>query len=292
MNRIERTINTRHVEAEAKKHANLELPENMHERVIEAQIGPTIVLADDDREQRKHEQTLQHSREVKDEEGTVVAEASGTVLPNPGGIPPFVFLLAAAACALTDFAGSELTAYFSGVPAHQRLFVAASFTVGALLVTSGVAFAIESLWKRGITGQVGAVAAGLSYVLALLAVASSRFAPTDEDVSVLEVLGGALMTLFGVGGPAVGAHLALRSWLKARPAALAARRSRQSLRQAERDADRAHRALSGSQRAARERELERVRLRAVYLNAYRAEAALIALERKRTSNRNPEQEEN
>lgn len=287
MNFIERGINEARIKAAAREHARLGL-EPAHDRELEALLGPPIVVAEDDLEQRRLQGRLKRSREAIDEHESVVAEGPGEP-PNPAKVPPFVYLLVAAVCVVTDYAGSELTAYFAGVPAAQRMFVAASFTCGALLVTSGVAYGIERLWARGASGRVGAVALGAGYIVALLAVASSRFAPIDEEVSVLEVAGGALMTLFGVGGPAVAAHLALRAWMKSRPAALAARDSARALQRAERDADRAHRALSGSQRTAREREAERARLRAVYLNTFRAEAARVALEVVRNANPKPEE---
>lgn len=287
MNMLTRTINDARIAAAARNHARLGL-EPAHDRELEALLGPPLVVADDDLEQRRHQGRLKRSREAIDEHESVIAEGPGEPA-NPAKVPPFVYLLVAAVCVLTDYAGSELTAYFAGVPAAQRMFVAASFTVGALLVTSGVAYGIERLWARGAAGRVSAVALGVGYVVALLAVASSRFAPIDDEVSVLEVAGGALMTLFGVGGPAVAAHVALRAWMKSRPAALAARDSARALRRAERDADRAHRALSGSQRATREREAERARLRAVYLNAFRAEAARVAFEATRNANPKPEE---
>jgi len=287
MNMIERSINTARIATAARDHARLGL-DPAHDRELEALLGPPIVVADDDLDQRRHQGRLKRSREAMDEHASVVAEGPGEP-PNPAKVPPFVYLLVAAVCVLTDYAGSELTAYFAGVPAAQRMFVAASFTVGALLVTSGVAYGTERLWARGAAGRVGAIALCAGYVVALLAVASSRFAPVDEEVSVLEVAGGALMTLFGVGGPAVAAHLALRAWMKSRPAALAARATARALRRAERTSDRAHRALAGSQRAGRERETERARLRAVYLNSFRAEAARVALARTRTVNPSPEE---
>jgi hypothetical protein len=287
MNLVMRTINDARIATAARNHARLGL-EPAHDRELEALLGPPMVVAEDDLEQRRHQGRLMRSREAIDENESVVTDGPGEP-PNPAKVPPFVYLVIAAVCVVTDYAGSELTAYFAGVPAAQRVFVAASFTVGALLVTSGVAYGIERLWAHGASGRLGAVALGVGYVVALLAVASSRFAPIDEDVSVLEVAGGALMTLFGVGGPAVAAHLALRAWVKSRPAALAARDTARALRRAERDADRAHRALSGSQRAARERESERARLRAAYLNAFRAEAARVALARARPVTPSPEE---
>ncbi len=287
MNMLTRTINDTRIAAAARNHARLGL-EPAHDREIEALLGPPVVVADDDLEQRRHQVRLKRSREAIDEHESVVTEGPGAP-PNPAKVPPFVYLVVAAVCVVTDYAGSELTAYFAGVPAAQRMFVAASFTVGALLVTSGVAYGIERLWARGAMGRLGAIALGAGYVVALLAVASSRFAPIDEEVSVLEVAGGALMTLFGVGGPAVAAHLALRAWMKSRPAALAARDTARALHRAERDADRAHRALSGSQRTARERESERARLRAVYLNSFRAEAARVAIEVTRNANTSPKE---
>ncbi len=287
MNMLTRTINDARIAAAARGHARLGL-EPAHDRELEALLGPPIVAADDDLEQRRHQGRLKRSREAIDEHESVVAADLGRP-PNPAKVPPFVYLLVAAVCVVTDYAGSELTAYFAGVPGAQRMFVAASFTVGALLVTSGAAYGMERLWVRSASGRVGALALGVGYIAALLAVASSRFAPVDEEVSVLEVAGGALMTLFGVGGPAVGAHLALRAWIKARPGALAARDAARALRRAERDADRAHRALSKSQRAAREREAERTRLRAVYLTHFRAEAARVALEVTRNANTKPEE---
>ena len=289
MNLIERSINTARISATAREHARLGI-EPAHDREREALLGPPLVVADDDLEQRRQQGRLKRSRETIDEHESIVAESPGEAT-NPAKVPPFVYLLVAAVCVVTDYAGSELTAYFAGVPTAQRMFVAASFTVGALLVTSGVAYGIEQLWTRGAGGRIGAVALGVGYVVALLAVASSRFAPVDDEVSVLEVAGGALMTLFGVGGPAVAAHLALRAWMKSRPAAIAARTSARTLKRAERDSDRAHRALSDTQRAAREREAERTRLRAVYLNAFRAEAARVALETTRNANTNPSPKE-
>jgi hypothetical protein len=149
MNFIERSLNETRIKAAARDHARLGL-EPAHDRELEALLGPPIVVAEDDLEQRRHQGRLKRSREAIDEHESVVADGPGEP-PNPAKVPPVVYLLIAAVCVLTDYAGSELTAYFAGVPAAQRMFVAASFTVGALLVTSGVAYGIERLWARGVT---------------------------------------------------------------------------------------------------------------------------------------------
>lgn len=286
MNFVVNTINDARVARAGREHARMGL-EPAHDRLLEGILGPTVATPDDDLVVRRARSAAQRSREeIEDAEATAVLDPRGDV-PNPAKVSPSVYLAFFVACAVTDFVGSEVTAYFAGVPARQRVFVALSFTIGALLTTMGVGTAIERAWARGVLGRVGAVVLGAAYVLAILLISASRFAPIDEEVSLLEVVGGGLMTLFGVGGPAVGAHFALRAWLKARPAALAERAAVASRRRNERELERAHGVLVHAQREGRERETERVRLRSLYMLAYREEAARLAKfdsTRKQTTN--------
>lgn len=286
MNFVVNTINDARVARAGREHARMGL-EPAHDRLLEGILGPTVATPDDDLVVRRARSAAQRSREeIEDTEASVALDPRREA-PNPAKVSPHVYLALFVACAVTDFVGSEVTAYFAGVPARQRVFVAASFTIGALLTTMGMGTAIERAWRRGVLGRLGALVLGAVYVLAILLISASRFAPVDEEVSLLEVVGGGLMTLFGVGGPALGAHFALRAWFKARPAALAERAAATSRRRNERELERAHGVLVRAQREGRERETERARLRAVYLTAFREEAARLAKldsTRKQTAN--------
>jgi hypothetical protein len=289
VNPIIKATNTTSVARTGRRHARENAKEDP-ERVLEAALGPTMVVSDDDLDQKHASLLAQRSRKEMDElESTLPGSPGDGDEPNRAKIPPFAFLLLASGCAVTDFAGSELTLYYGGTPARQIAFAAASFTAGALILTSGAAIAAEHAWKHGVLGRIGAVAIALAYVALTLVIASARFAPVEGDeISTVEIIGGALIALLCVGGPALGAHLALRAWIKARPAAVAEKERARSYGRAGRDLDRARRTLAARQRESREREAERQRLRSVYLVAYREEAARLERNRKSATDSNKE----
>ncbi|MBZ0118033.1 MAG: hypothetical protein K8H88_13605 [Sandaracinaceae bacterium] len=259
-------------------------PSAVVDRFLEAKHGPPLPAGPEGSLALRHASTLAQQARV----GLMELEGSSAARDiRTGGNPPlpaWTLLAIFIACCALDYLGAVVTAHFAGIPMGMRGALSASFTVGALLLTSGYGVVAEWLWGKGIAGRIAAIALGAVYLAVLAVAGASRFATDDEDAVLVDIAQGAVFAVVSIGGPAVGAHLALRAWFRSRPLARQESRARREQRVYERDLRRGRAELEQAERDAQRKEERRSRMRAAFLVAYRAEAGrLAALERNDTN---------
>ncbi|MEI7511909.1 MAG: hypothetical protein WCK01_00405 [Candidatus Uhrbacteria bacterium] len=244
------------------------------ERLLDAWSGPAQ-RADQERDLAHHRASYAAQRARNDLEEAEDERRQHESREAPPSVSPMLIMLALVVLFVIEVIGATIMLEGIGIPLRHRLAAATAYAVGMVVVTRLTAWFVENR-KPGPLGWLGAGGAIVLYSAVIVLGAAARFLVDGDELSVVELIVEGTVACVCVIGPAIAMHFASIYFLRARPAQKSRSAAAKRVAALARTLTSSHAMLERAQRAARDSDARRVRMKAAYLAAHRRELARLA----------------